>query len=52
VTAQRPGEVALAAWEEFDLENRVWTIPQERSKNGQVHQVPPPTTAWSIAGSI
>ena len=40
VTAQRPGEVALAAREEFDLERRVWTIPAERSKNGQPHHVP------------
>lgn len=40
VTAQRPGEVALAAWEEFDLEHRMWTIPEQRSKNGQAHQVP------------
>jgi integrase len=40
VTAQRPGEVALAAWEEFDLERRIWTIPPERSKNGQQHEVP------------
>jgi integrase len=40
VTAQRPGEVALAAWSEFDLERRLWTIPPERSKNGQEHQVP------------
>jgi integrase len=40
VTAQRPGEVALAAWKEFDLERKVWTIPPERSKNGQEHEVP------------
>jgi integrase len=40
VTAQRPGEVALAARSEFDLERRLWTIPPERSKNGQEHQVP------------
>jgi integrase len=40
VTAQRPGEVALAAWKEFDVERKVWTIPPERSKNGQEHQVP------------
>ena len=40
VTAQRPGEVALAAREEFDLERRVWTIPAERSKNGEPHEVP------------
>jgi len=40
VTAQRPGEVALAAWSEFDLERRMWTIPAERSKNSEPHQVP------------
>ena len=40
VTAQRPGEVALAARNEFDLERKVWTIPPERSKNGQEHEVP------------
>ena len=40
VTAQRPGEIALAEWKEFDIERRVWTIPPERSKNGQQHEVP------------
>jgi integrase len=40
VTAQRPGEVALAAWREFDLERRIWTIPPERAKNGVEHEVP------------
>ena len=40
VTAQRPGEVALAAWKEFDVTRRVWTIPPERSKNGKEHEVP------------
>jgi integrase len=40
VTAQRPGEVALAVWSEFDLERRLWTIPAERSKNGEPHEVP------------
>jgi integrase len=40
ITAQRPGEVALAARDEFDLERRMWTIPPERSKNGKPHPVP------------
>lgn len=40
VTAQRPGEVALASRKEFDLKRKVWTIPPERSKNGQEHEVP------------
>jgi integrase len=40
VTGQRPGEVAGAARSEFDLENALWTIPADRSKNGKPHQVP------------
>jgi integrase len=40
VTAQRPGEVTLAAREEFDLQRRTWMIPAERSKNDKPHEVP------------
>ena len=43
-TGQRPGEVALAAWSEFDLERRLWTLPSERTKTGKetglAHEVP------------
>ena len=40
VTAQRRGELAQAAWDEFDLKNAWWTIPAGRSKNGLAHRVP------------
>ncbi len=40
VTAQRRAEVAHAARSEFDLDERIWTIPAERSKNGKAHRVP------------
>jgi len=40
VTAQRRGELAQAAWDEFDLKNQWWTIPAGRSKNGLAHRVP------------
>ncbi len=41
VTGQRPGEVAEAAKSEFDLDDqRIWTIPAERTKNGRGHVVP------------
>jgi integrase len=40
VTAQRKGEIIGAALSEFDLDEAVWTIPAERSKNGQAHRVP------------
>jgi len=39
-TAQRKGEIVGAALNEFDFESNVWTIPAERSKNGQAHRVP------------
>jgi integrase len=40
VTAQRPGEVAGAAWAEIDLNAGVWRIPASRAKNGREHVVP------------
>ena len=40
VTAQRKGELAGATLPEFDFEEKVWTIPAERSKNGKAHRVP------------
>ena len=39
-TAQRKGEIVGAALDEFDFDENVWTIPAERSKNGQAHRVP------------
>jgi integrase len=39
VTVQRRGEVVEAAWSEFDLPNRLWTIGGERTKNGRPHTV-------------
>jgi integrase len=42
VTAQRIGEVAGIAQSEFDLNETapVWTVPGDRSKNGQPNRVP------------
>ena len=39
-TAQRKGEVTIAEWSEFDLGNKVWTIPAAKSKNKLTHRVP------------
>jgi len=43
----RPGELRLARWEEFDLDNGLWYVPSERLKrvkdhkeNGDPHLVP------------
>lgn len=40
LTALRSTEVRGARWEEFDLENKVWTIPGQRMKAGRPHRVP------------
>jgi integrase len=40
LTAARSGEVFGAAWNEFDLEARVWTVPAARMKAGREHRVP------------
>lgn len=36
----RPGELRLAKWPEFDLENAVWKVPAERMKMRRMHEVP------------
>lgn len=40
VTAQRKGEIVSAEWIEIDIENRWWTIPSTKAKNGKTHRVP------------
>ena len=36
----RPGELRMAVWSEFDLDNAVWKIPAERMKMRRPHEVP------------
>lgn len=40
LTAARTGEVILAKPEEFDLDNRIWTVPAERMRAKREHRVP------------
>ena len=40
VTGQRIGEVCGMTEDELDLAKALWTIPAERSKNGEAHKVP------------
>src|SRR3546814_10843135 len=35
-----PGELRMAEWSEFDLDNAVWKIPAERMKMRRPHEVP------------
>lgn len=39
-TMTRPSEAATARWDEFDLEEKVWTIPAEKMKKRRTHTVP------------
>ena len=38
--AQRPGEVRQMSTDEIDFDQKLWTIPKERSKNGIAQRVP------------
>jgi len=40
LTFVRPGELRGARWEEFDIENALWRIPEERMKMDAEHLVP------------
>lgn len=39
-TMVRPGEAAGTRWEEIDLDDGVWAIPEERMKKRRAHVVP------------
>ncbi len=48
LTAARTGEVIGATWGEFDLEEKVWTVPAGRMKAAKGHRVPLSDRAVSI----
>lgn len=48
ILAQRPGEIRHAKWEEFDLEERVWSIPASKMKMRRDHNVPLPRQAVAL----
>ncbi len=48
VTGQRRGELAMAKKDEFDLTNKIWSLPAERAKNGLSHRVPLSELALTI----
>ena len=51
-TLARPTEVIAARWDEFDLENKIWTIPAERMKMDQPHSLPLPDQAIDALKSL
>jgi integrase len=51
LTGQRRNEVAEMQWNELDLEGRLWTLPRERVKTDQPHEVPLSAPAIGILES-
>ena len=49
-TATRSGEARGAAWDEIDLEGRVWGLPSGRMKAGVEHRVPLSDQALEVLG--
>lgn len=45
ILAQRPGELRNAKWDEFDFEEKVWSIPAVKMKMRRDHCVPLPEQA-------
>lgn len=52
LTATRPGEVAGARWDEFDLDAAAWTIPGERMKAGRAHRIALSTVAVKLLRAL
>ena len=48
LTAVRSGEVRGAVWEEFDLDEKLWTIPATRMKASREHVIPLSAPALAI----
>lgn len=52
VLLQRKGEILSAEWPEFDLVDRLWTIPRKKAKNDEEHIVPLSGMALSILEEV
>lgn len=54
LTASRVGESALARWSEIDWDNKVWTVPPERRKDGKPypHRVPLSEQALEVLRAV
>ena len=52
LTAARSGEILGARWSEFDLTQKVWTIPATRMKASREHRVPLSNRAVSILEAL
>src|ERR1700722_7574160 len=52
LTAARTGEVIGARWSEFDLAEKVWTVPEDRMKANREHRVPLSEPALAVLQKV
>jgi len=52
LTGQRRAEVAGMAASELDLDAQLWSLPKERTKNGEAHEVPLADAAVAILKTL
>jgi integrase len=52
LTGQRREEVAAMRWSELDLKSASWSLPGERTKNKQPHEVPLSAAAMQILRAV
>ncbi|WP_373357909.1 tyrosine-type recombinase/integrase [Acinetobacter lactucae] len=48
----RPSELREATWAEFDLENALWNIPEQRMKKRREHIIPLPSQAVELLNEL
>lgn len=52
LTACRSGEAMGARWDEIDFETKTWSIPAERMKSRQPHQIPLSDAAMGVLKDV
>jgi integrase len=52
LTGQRRDEVGRMAWSELDLKAHLWTLPRERVKTNQAHEVPLSDAAVTVLKAL
>ncbi len=52
LTGVRGGEARSAEWKDIDAKARLWTIPAEKSKNGERHRVPLSSGALGVLDEL
>jgi integrase len=48
LTASRAGETLGCCWDEIDVQARLWTLPESRTKSDRVHRIPLSDPALAI----